>query len=537
MKLSLEISGLSIDWLRGLFRRREPMGYEGGRVNRTDPDFVPMQIGPNALADQTLDLVRRRTRWLGDNHPLVAGMKATYIANVAAETGVMIRPATRWPELNKALEERWYAREDAVDPGREQSCRDRQVEYLGEVFDAGDCLVHFPAAEAFRGVPAGPAIELIPAEQLDLMLNEPAMRTSGGNRVRQGVEFDAKGRRVAYHVLKQHPSDGWFGMGLAGETRRIPADNARLGFLARRPGMVRGVPMVVSVLQTIRLEAQYQDAFLNLAIAAACLGLYFKGAPPNSKLTAALQQYGVVDANGRPIKRIEPGIVGFLSANMDLVAQSPNIPGPTFQATLEMLTRLCGAGVGMGYADATRDESKTTFSASRAESLKNRKLYRPAQVFVYHTLVRPFYRRCVAWDIASGAVPLTAEQRALWLTNPEAIYACDGIYPGWEWVNPQQEAQAAEIELGLGTQSGPAICAQRGRHYQDVIDEQLAFEVYERQRRQELGLPPRQAAPVRPAAPDEDKPGKDEPGKDDEDKKAAFGGRLARLNGNGVVHA
>ena len=29
----------------------------------------------------------------------------------------------------------------------------------------------------------------------------------GGNPVRQGIEFDAIGRRVAYHFLRRHPGD------------------------------------------------------------------------------------------------------------------------------------------------------------------------------------------------------------------------------------------------------------------------------------------------------------------------------------------
>jgi hypothetical protein len=42
------------------------------------------------------------------------------------------------------------------------------------------------------------------------------------NVVRQGIEFDAIGRRVAYHFLRRHPSDVT-DPGLAGDIVRIAA--------------------------------------------------------------------------------------------------------------------------------------------------------------------------------------------------------------------------------------------------------------------------------------------------------------------------
>jgi capsid protein len=60
---------------------------------------------------------------------------------------------------------------------------------------------------------------MLPSEMLPLNRNEV---TPGGNVIRQGIEFDRIGRRMAYHFLRRHPGD-MTDPGLAGEVVRIPA--------------------------------------------------------------------------------------------------------------------------------------------------------------------------------------------------------------------------------------------------------------------------------------------------------------------------
>ncbi|RAI25305.1 phage portal protein, partial [Rhodoplanes serenus] len=62
-------------------------------------------------------------------------------------------------------------------------------------------------------------LQMLPSEMLPLNRNESV---PGGNVIRQGIEFDAIGRRVAYHFLRRHPGD-MTDFGMAGEMVRIPA--------------------------------------------------------------------------------------------------------------------------------------------------------------------------------------------------------------------------------------------------------------------------------------------------------------------------
>jgi hypothetical protein len=62
-------------------------------------------------------------------------------------------------------------------------------------------------------------LQMIPSEMLPLNRNET---TTNCNVIRRGIEFDAIGRRVAYHFLRRHPGDVT-DPGLAGDIVRIPA--------------------------------------------------------------------------------------------------------------------------------------------------------------------------------------------------------------------------------------------------------------------------------------------------------------------------
>jgi capsid protein len=62
-------------------------------------------------------------------------------------------------------------------------------------------------------------LQMLPSEMLPLHRNEV---TPAGNVIRQGIEFDRIGRRVAYHFWRRHPGD-MTDPSLAGETMRVPA--------------------------------------------------------------------------------------------------------------------------------------------------------------------------------------------------------------------------------------------------------------------------------------------------------------------------
>lgn len=498
--------------LRGLVNRiwngkpeKGTFAWDAGRVRKRDPDFVPIEIGPNAMADKHLPMVRRRSRYLSENHPVIQCARNNFVNNVVGDAGVVSQPATQWSELNKRIADRWWEYMEGVDIGREMTGAQQQRQLAGEMFDGGDCLVSNVIAPTRYSIPQGPAVELFPAEQVDFGSNNLMGRmTAEGHTIRQGVEYDALGRRMAYHVFKELPCDGAVA---TIETRRIPASDAVLAMFRQRPGQLRGVPLCVAAIETTREQGFHKEANMMLAAAAAMVGIYYEGVTSPQQLNSK-NPWPIRDANGNPLVELKPGMIGAGPSNVKPHVIAPNVPGSQYGVVQKLLMQLIAAATGVSYSEVSGDYSDATFSSERARSLYMRKIFKPAQLVIGQVYNRPVYRAFIRWEITFGSLrdTLTSEQRAAWAADPRLFYRRRDIAQGWEWVNPQQEAQAAEIEIGIGTRSIQEICASRGRHWQDVIDEQLEAEVYEAEMRKAKGLPPRVAAPVRPASEDVDKP-------------------------------
>jgi capsid protein len=73
-----------------------------------------------------------------------------------------------------------------------------------ELFIAGEVFVRLRPRYISDGLSIPLQLELLPSEQLPLWLTMPL---SNGNWIRQGIEFDRIGRRVAYHFWRVNPGD------------------------------------------------------------------------------------------------------------------------------------------------------------------------------------------------------------------------------------------------------------------------------------------------------------------------------------------
>jgi capsid protein len=73
-----------------------------------------------------------------------------------------------------------------------------------EVFLAGEVFLRIRPRRAEDGLTVPLQLQMLPSE----MLPQDMTRTlPGAGSIRQGIEFDGIGRRVAYHFLRRHPGD------------------------------------------------------------------------------------------------------------------------------------------------------------------------------------------------------------------------------------------------------------------------------------------------------------------------------------------
>lgn len=428
--------------------RRSYDGAAGGRrwkgAGEMPTTLAAMQAARGPLA--------KRARYLAANNGSAAAGVAAW---VSALVGTGIRPQSAHPDeaVRAALNarfENWTDRADAdglVDFYGQQDLAARRLVVDGEVFAA---LTLAPDGAL--------AVRLIDAEQVDPTLH---CELPGGGRIVAGVEFDAAGRRVAYHILRDRP-----GLPLvsARDAIRVPAADIAHLFRPETPGQVRGVSWLAPCLLRLR---DYDDAV---------------DAQLMRQKTAALFAGFVVDPNGEAAGfsgeskgggvlegGLEPGTLKVLDPGRDIRFSAPAEIGAEAIEFLKVTAREIAAGLGVPYEALTGDLSGVNYSSIRAGLVEFRRRVEALQhgLLVYQ-LGRPIWRRFVTAEILSGRLAAPDFDR-----DPEPWLAARWITPRADWVDPAKDV-AAEIDaIGAGLMSRRQAVAARGYDL-DALDREIA---------------------------------------------------------------
>lgn len=482
-------------WLGSLAERtaapiEASRGWKAGEFNRAAMDFQGSTLGINAMADMDLKRVWARSRELCEQDPAVKAARDASRRNIVGDQGIYYEPNTGNGELDKILRDWFWRRAERVDKDRMRSLAMMQGEWYMDYWALGECLAYFPVVGAWRGYDAGPCIELIDsADRVDVGFSEG--RYGDAARIRQGVEFDKDGRVVAYHVYRDSPSDGGWFVPTSTSRDRISAMDAHLGLMRIRRNQIRGVPVPVAIVMTSRLVDDFTNAAILLEQARASIGIVFEGVTA-PQVKAGERAPAVFGVDGQPIKTLRPGNIMCVPTGVKANAVMPTMNGQNLQTVDEVLKRRMAAACGMGYETFTGDRTRSTFSAGRTAALEERKYWREQQGWLIHEqLTRPWWEREVMFGILSGGIKLSNELRDYANADKHRLLNVSVVGPGWEWVNPAQEAAATQIAMDLGVLSFQDACAERGKFWQDEITKSITREKFETEARTAAGLGPK----------------------------------------------
>ena len=184
---------------------------------------------------------------------------------VASILGVDQEELNTWTDDVEARFTMYCNNPQLVDYYGEQTLSQLQVQRELQALVEGDVLVvhHFDTKTNL------PKIQLISSNCIQSPLDGDG-GVADGHYVEHGVEFDSKGREVAYHVLKDD-----------GKYSRFPRVGTRSGRLVanlyrpgkRLMGQSRGMPLIGNVLQSLREIDRYRDSVQRKALATSFLAL------------------------------------------------------------------------------------------------------------------------------------------------------------------------------------------------------------------------------------------------------------------------
>lgn len=236
-----------------------------------------------------------------------------------------------------------------LDKHRALNLASMQTVVMNSVFESGEVLaIRHVRANDGRALPL--AVELLEVDHLNTVIT-----SHGGNEVRDGIEFDADGVAVAYHIYEQHPGSASRKVSI--KTQRIPAEHVLHIRRIDRPGQMRGVPWLAPVMVTLGEMRDYQEAqILKQKISALLAGVIKIGDGQRPK-----------DAPG--IDEMGPGALVYAEQGQDVVFTNPP-KVDDYDVVMRLGLSAVAMGIGITYESLSGDLSRVNYSSMRAGRLE-----------------------------------------------------------------------------------------------------------------------------------------------------------------------
>lgn len=445
-------------------------GYDFGRPSRLTANWTTATDDPNEALRLSLPAMRARSRDLFTNNPYGRRFRQLLEVNVVGATAIRLKsqaqtlagaPDAAAAAAVEAAYAAWSRYGHPTVDGR-LSRRDLEKLIIASIARDGEFLaLHRPG---WRGNRWRYALQVLDPDQLDdgyTMTHGPT-----GNRVVMGVEIDADGRPVAYHIWRHHPR----AVAIDRNRRmRVPAGEVIHRFLVQDAAQVRGVPWAYAIGRRLKMLAGYETAELTAArVAAAKMG--FLQTPDGGHGYDPDDPNAARDGDGAVLKSLAPGEVEVLPAEWKFEPFDPQHPTTAFGDFVKAMLRGVAAGLGPSYESLAQDRQGVNFSSLRQGALEERDYYRDLQGYMAEAICAPVFEAWLSMALLAGQVDGLSSRDLARLDHPAWVPR------GWQWVDPLKEVKAHEAAVALGINSRTRIAAETGRDVFDVLAEQAAEE-------------------------------------------------------------
>lgn len=377
----------------------------------------------------------------------------------------------------------------------------------------------FAALEYHPGEPGcryGTRVNLIDSDRICNPRGEMDTAT-----LRGGVELDACGAPVAYHVRQGHPGDVTYAAGTY-EWVRVERWTkwGRPQFLhiydRERAGQTRGVTQLAAALKAVRGLEKFTDATLETATLNAMIFAFIKSAGGPQAVSESLSVDQVVQFEearkefyGSNTVRLGDGVIAPVLPHGDEISlQTASRDVAQFENFVRAVLRQVAAAAGVTYEELSMDYSTTNYSSARAAMIHAWAEARALQTLLEEQFVMPVYAAWLEEALEDGAIEIPAGAAAF-DAAPQAWLGCRWVTPGKGYIDPTKEAQASDLRIANGTSSKQKEAAEQGEDWEELLEQQAI----ERRAYAEKGVPytsaeapPAQEPGPGAPAPEDDRP-------------------------------
>lgn len=435
-------------------------GFDAGQHHRRLRGFRATRAHVNALIAASGPDITARARWLVRNNGYAVNAVESWAANTAGDG---IKPISKIADADRKEEVQrlWLAWTDEADAEALTDFYGLQRRAAREVFIAGEVFFRIRPRRVEDRLTVPLQLQMLPAEMLPL---EQTGLAATGNAIRQGIEFDRIGRRVAYHFLRRHPGDST-DPGLVGEVVRVPASEVIHVIDPVEGGQLRGVSKLAPAIVKLFLLDQYDDAELDRKKVAAMYAMFVTSPAPENPLAPPEDE---LDMAGY---EISPGQIVRLDPGEDVTVGQPADSGATYEPFQYRTLLQISAALGIPYPYLANDMVKGNFSNSRLALIEFRRRVSAWQhsVMVWQ-LCRPVYARWMDAAVLSGALTLPGYE-----ADRTRLLTADWLPTKWDWVDPLKDANAEIAQIEAGLKSRTQAIAERG-YDAEQVDHEIAAE-------------------------------------------------------------
>lgn len=501
-------------------------GYDGAKGKSAGlRNWNPLEKSADHDTVPDLPDLRTRSRDLVRNAPLASGAVNTNVTSVVGSgltlqatpdreaLGLTPEQAAEWAKRAQRIFATWA---ESCDRSRSQCFADTQDLVFRSMLESGDVFVVRRFTER-RGELLGTRIQLIEA---DRVRTPPDL--AGNARLVDGVELDAEGAAIRYHISSHHEHDFLGRSALVPEWRTVRAFGSRTGerqvlhvFRKTRPGLTRGVPYLAPVMEALKQLDRYTDAELRAALVSGLLTVFVKTEAGDGLANQQDPDDAGVEDQEREVA-LAPGGVVALRPGESVDTTKPGRPNAAFDPFVQAILRQMGASLEVPYEVLIRHFS-SSYSAARASILEAWRYFQGRRVFLERNYCQPVYRWVMTEAVQRGLIEAPgffadpqirrAWLAATWTGRPQGN------------VDPKKEVDSAVVALERGFASLDDLTTElRGKDWEVV----LAQRIKERQAYEAAGLTypgDRQAATAPSAAANRDDDPEDDDERDPEDEE------------------
>jgi len=457
---------------KGLRRRRNPnfRSFDAASVGRLLADWGTTSKTADEEIRSGLNNLRARSRELCRNNDYAKKFQSLLAMNVVGPTGIgiQIKALAKSGEgfdtaANAKIENAWlnWCKKENASVTRKQSFADMQRLFIQSVARDGEILIR-----KVRGFdnPFRFALQFLEPDYLDHNLNQ----TMNGNRVKMGVELNAWGEPVFYHLLTAHPGDTTYTW--AGTLRdRIPASDIIHAYVMDRPEQTRGIPWMHSAMVRLNMLGRYEEAELVASrVGAAKMGFF-----------TSPEGYGGdgTDGDGNLVTEVTPGKFEALPEGVQFEKFDVDHPTTSFESFCKAVLRGAACGLNVSYNSLASDLESTSYSSLRQGVLEQRDAWKLLQAWTIDHFLTEVFSEWLPLAMLTGQVNLPMAQIDRFNTprwQPKR----------WAWIDPLKDMQANEKAVEKGFRTRTDIIGEQGGD----LDDTFAQLKHEKDKAAELGL-------------------------------------------------